>query len=363
MSSIYGRALKLSIFGESHGAGIGAVLDGLPAGESIDENEIRRHTARRAPGKKAGSTPRREKDEFTILSGVLNGKTTGAPLCIFIPNENAHSSDYSEIADKPRPSHADYTGYVRYNGFNDVRGGGHFSGRLTAPLTAAGSVCRQILERRGVTIGAHIYSIGETCDSPFDSANIGAEALESLTRSEFPTLNANSGEKMREEIKNAAECGDSIGGIIECAAVGLPAGLGSPMFESIESRLSAMLFSVPAVKAVEFGDGFGITRLRGSEANDPFYYDENGDIKTKTNRNGGILGGISTAMPLVFRAGIKPTPSISLEQETVSLSAKENATLKVGGRHDSCIAVRAVPVIESAAALTLLEIMISEGKI
>lgn len=353
----WGDKIRLTIFGESHGPAIGAVLEGLPAGEEIDLQQVLVQMARRAPGRDLSSTPRKESDEPQILSGLLNGRTTGAPLCAVIQNSNTHSSDYGNIQNIPRPGHADYAAYVRYHGYNDVRGGGRFSGRLTAPLVFAGAVCRQILKRRGVTIGAHVLSVHGTADTPFDPVNLPASLLEDLSSRYFPTIDPLAEETMRAEIEAARKMQDSIGGTAECAAVGLPAGAGGPLSEGVESSLSSLLFAIPACKGVEFGAGFSAAGLFGSENNDPFYYD--GDaVKTRTNHAGGILGGITTGMPLVFRTAFKPTPSIGLEQDSVDLLAKENAKLVVHGRHDPCIVPRAVPAVEAAAAVALLNLLV-----
>lgn len=360
MSSIWGNALKLSIFGESHGPAIGMVLDGLPAGEKIDEKELMLQTARRAPGLMDGATPRVEKDKPVFQSGILNGVLTGAPLCALIENTNTKSSDYNNISSCPRPSHADYTGKVRYGGFNDIRGGGHFSGRLTAPIVIAGSVCRQILERRGIYIGSHISNIGNVNDEPFDPVNIDTDELKRLSRTQFAVRSEEAKEKMQEKIKKIQAEQDSVGGIIECAAAGLPAGIGSPMFDGLESRLASLLYGIPAVKGVDFGAGFSLGYMTGSQANDEMYYNENGEIKMKTNNNGGILGGISTGMPLVFQVCVKPTPSIGKKQNTVNLETQENDELTIHGRHDACIALRAQPVVEAAACIAILDAILSQ---
>lgn len=363
MSSTWGNVLKLSIFGESHGPAIGMVLDGLPAGEAIDLAAIKTQMARRAPGLTAGSTPRREADLPHFLSGMLGGKLTGAPLCAVVENTNVKSHDYENILQLPRPSHADYTGSVRYGGHNDIRGGGHFSGRLTAPLTIAGAVCRQLLERRGIVIGSHVCMIHHIYDTPFDPVALNAKTLSSLNSEPFTVLNQQKKREMCAEIERAQAEKDSLGGVIECAAVGLPAGIGSPMFDSLESRIAALLYGVPAVKGVSFGDGFEISGLSGSEANDAMFYDADGSVKTRTNHNGGILGGISTGMPLLFRAAFKPTASIAREQQTIDCTSRKNASLVIKGRHDACIAVRAQPVVESAAAIALLDAMLTQGEI
>lgn len=353
----WGGKIKLTVFGESHGPAVGAVLEGLPAGEEIGWDAVLLQMSRRAPGRDLTATPRKEADEPRVLSGLLNGRTTGAPLCAVIENTNTHSSDYDGLRNIPRPGHADYTAYVRYGGCNDVRGGGRFSGRLTAPLVFAGAVCRQILKRRGVTVGAHVLSVRGVKDEPFDPVDLPASLLEDLSSRYFSTIDRDIVENMRAEIESARKNLDSVGGVVECAAVGLPAGAGGPLSEGAESVLSSLLFAIPACKGVEFGAGFSAAEKFGSENNDPFYYD--GDtVKTRTNNAGGILGGITTGMPLVFRAAFKPTPSIGREQDSVDLAAKTDAKLTVHGRHDPCIVPRAVPAVEAAAAVALLDLLL-----
>ena len=356
MSGIWGRNLKVSIFGESHGTGIGITIDGLPSGFEIDLDKVNFEMGRRAPGKSPLSTARKEGDNVEILSGFFEGKTTGTPLCGIIRNKDNRSRDYGKLRDLMRPGHADYTGNVRYNGFNDYRGGGHFSGRITAPIVFAGAICKQILEKEGIKITSHVKSIGKVEDINFNSLEIEEEIMNNLLNMELPVLDKSIEEKMREEILNAKSEGDSVGGIIECAITGIKAGVGSPFFYSIESVISHLLFSVPAVKGVEFGEGFNITKLRGSEANDSMYYDED-QVKTRTNNNGGIIGGISNGMPIIFRAGIKPTASIIKKQETINIKTKENEELVIEGRHDPCIVQRAIPVIECIAAIGILDLM------
>lgn len=356
MSGIWGRNLKVSIFGESHGTGIGITIDGLPSGFEIDLDKVNFEMGRRAPGKSPLSTARKEGDNVEILSGFFEGKTTGTPLCGIIRNKDNRSRDYGKLRDLMRPGHADYTGNVRYNGFNDYRGGGHFSGRITAPIVFAGAICKQILEKEGIKITSHVKSIGKVEDINFNSLEIEEEIMNNLLNMELPVLDKSVEEKMCEEILNAKSEGDSVGGIIECAITGIKAGVGSPFFYSIESVISHLLFSVPAVKGVEFGEGFNITKIRGSEANDSMYYD--GDqVKTRTNNNGGIIGGISNGMPIIFRAGIKPTASIIKKQETINIKTKENEELVIEGRHDPCIVQRAIPVIECIAAIGILDLM------
>lgn len=357
MASTWGSSIKLSVFGGSHTDAIGVVLDNLPPNEKIDLDAVRVQMARRAPGKDKTTTTRAEADEPQILSGLLNGVTTGAPLAVIIQNTNVRSKDYSLFKSHPRPGHADYTASVRYSGANDIRGGGHFSGRLTACLVFAGTVCRQILERRGVVIGAHALQIGAEKDESFDPVHISAEELSALNTRFFSVTKPEAEAAMREEIEKARLDADSIGGVIECAVVGVPVGVGSPMFGGVENVLASILYGIPAVKGVEFGSGFGAAVLRGSENNDAFYFGEDGCVYTETNNAGGILGGISTGMPIVFRVAVKPTPSIGKVQKTVDLEEKENDILEITGRHDPCIVPRAIPVVEAAAAIALLDLM------
>lgn len=356
MSSTWGEKVKLSIFGESHGVAIGVVIDGLPAGEQIDFDEILTQMARRAPGKDKTSTVRLETDRPEILSGMLDGHTTGTPLCGVIHNSDAHSADYADFKRFPRPGHADFTAVSRYGGFSDFSGGGHFSGRLTAPMVFAGAVCRQILARRGAFIGAHIYKISGVSDTPFDPVKIDDTLLNKLSSSSFPVIGDESEKNMRLAIESARLSGDSVGGIVECAAYGLPCGIGDPIFGGVENRLASILFGIPAVKGLEFGAGFEAASLFGSDNNDDFCFE--GDVvKTKTNHHGGILGGITSGMPLVFRLAFKPTPSIYKTQQTVDLNENCNATLKIAGRHDPCVVIRAVPVVEALTAVCLLDLM------
>ena len=361
MSSTFGKNLHISVFGGSHTEAIGVVIDGLPAGETIDQDALLRQMARRAPGRDKSSTPRKESDIPRILCGLLDGVTTGAPLCLIIENTNIRSKDYSDLKIHPRPGHADYTAFVRYGGHNDIRGGGHFSGRLTACLVAAGGIARQILQRRGILIGAHALQIGPVFDRRFDPVSISPEEQIRLSETYFALLDPEKESAMRDVIEEARMAQDSIGGIVECAVTGLPAGLGSPMFDGVENVLGAALFGVPAVKGVEFGDGFGVAALHGSENNDPFTYGEDGKVKTLTNHAGGVLGGITTGMPLVFRCAVKPTSSISRAQHTIDLSRGCDDTLSVHGRHDPCIVPRAIPVVEGVAAMALLDMMSGQG--
>ena len=353
MSSTYGENLKLSIFGQSHGPAIGMTLDGIPAGLPVDLEKLQKFLNRRAPGQNDWSTPRREEDRPEFLAGLLDGFTCGAPIAAVIHNKNTRSGDYSNLKDCPRPGHADYTAQVKYGGFQDAAGGGHFSGRLTAPLCIAGGLCKQWLEEMGISIHAHIYRIGGIFDDYIDPVS---PATDQISPS-FPVLNPRAGKLMQDTIACARARGDSVGGTVECIVTGLPAGIGEPMFGGVESRIAAIVYGVPAVKGVEFGAGNDAAALPGSINNDA-YTIENGEIKTLTNRAGGILGGITNGMPVIFRAVIKPTPSISQPQQTVSLSRMENTTLEIKGRHDPCIVPRAVPVIEAAAAIAIYDMIL-----
>ena len=358
MASEFGNHLRVSIFGQSHGVAIGVVADGLPAGESVNMDELARFMARRRPGKDAFSTPRQETDMPAFLSGLQDNVTCGTPLCAVIENRDQHSADYTSLADTPRPGHADYTAWVKWGGKADMRGGGHFSGRLTAPLCVIGGIAKQILARRGVYVGAHLLSVEKESDIPFPSWPMPA-LFEDVAAKSFPVLDDACGQRMRGSILSAAQVGDSVGGVVECAVIGLPAGLGDPIFGGMESRLAAVLFGIPAMKGLEFGAGFESAELRGSVNNDPFCI-RNGRIETTRNRCGGILGGITNGMPLTLRAAFKPTPSIARPQQTVRLSRMVETELVVSGRHDPCIAHRAVPVVEAAVATVLLDILLEQ---
>ena len=353
MSSTYGEHLKLSIFGQSHAPAIGMTLDGVPAGQAIDLDELQRFLDRRAPGRAEYATPRKEADRPEFLSGLVGNVTCGAPLAAIIRNTNTRSGDYSNLAVVPRPGHADYTAAVKYGGAQDTAGGGHFSGRLTAPLCIAGGVCLQLLRREGIEIISRIAAIAGVEDA--------GELTASTAEKKFPVVDDAQGTKMREAIAAAKAEGDSVGGIIEVAAFGLPVGLGDPMFGGMENRIAAIVFGIPAVKGVEFGEGFGAARLRGSENNDGFCV-RDGKIGTITNHCGGILGGITNGMPLRFRAAVKPTPSIFRPQRSVNLETMEETTLQIQGRHDPCIVPRAVPVMEAAAAIAIYDALLGYQK-
>lgn len=356
MSSKFGNKIKLSIFGESHGEAIGCVIDSIPAGVKLDMDKIYFDMARRAPGKDKTATQRLEKDIPHILSGVLNGVTTGAPLAMIIENTNTKSGDYSNLLSVPRPSHSDYPAYVKYQGNNDIRGGGHFSGRLTAPLVFAGAVAKQILAQKGITVGAHILSINGVFDDSFDKANVIEKELLAVSSKAFCVINDEVEDKMRASVEKARLDGDSVGGVIECAVVGVPVGIGANIFSTVEGHISSALFGVPAVKGVEFGAGFDFAKMTGYEANDT-YSISNGNVKINKNNNGGILGGMTTGAPIIVRAVVKPTPSISKAQKSVNLQKMTEEELVIHGRHDPCIVPRAVPVVESAVAFALLDLM------
>ena len=355
MSSTYGDIIKLSIFGQSHGEAIGMALDGVPAGLPVDLQKLQEFLKRRRPGQNDHSTSRREEDVPEFLSGIVDGYTCGAPIAAIIRNSNTRSGDYAELRDVPRPGHADFTAHIKYGGYQDVAGGGHFSGRLTAPLCVAGGLCKQWLEEKGIRIGARISVIAGIGDDPLflDWEDPDLDAI----GKDFPVLNQEAGAKMRAEIAKAKADGDSVGGLIECIVTGLPAGLGDPMFGGMESRIAQIVYGIPAVKGLDFGVGFTGSYLRGSQNNDDFII-KDGKVQTRNNRAGGILGGITNGMPLVFHTAIKPTPSISKPQQSISLSRMETKILEVKGRHDPCIVPRAVPVIEAAAAIAIYDALL-----
>jgi chorismate synthase len=351
MSSTYGESLKLSIFGQSHGPAIGMTLDGIPAGLPVDLEELQLFLNRRAPGQNEWSTPRKEEDRPEFLSGLVNGHTCGAPIAAIIRNTNTRSGDYDNLKHCPRPGHADYTAQIKYDGFQDAAGGGHFSGRLTAPLCVAGGLCKQWLQSMGIHVSAHITAIGPLAGRRFDPIHPEIESIGQI----FPTLNLSDAENFQKIIQEAHTRRDSVGGKIECAVVGLPAGLGDPMFGGMENRISSIVYGIPALKSVSFGS----TEAYGSQNND-VYVSENGIVKTLSNQCGGILGGITNGMPMIFEVGIKPTPSISMPQTTVDLRTFETTTLSVKGRHDPCIVPRAVPVVEAATAIAIYDAILSQ---
>ncbi len=360
MSSCWGRNIKISLFGESHGPGIGVTVHGLPAGHLLDEARIEAFMQRRAPGRLPWSTNRREADEVEILSGLFRGRTTGAPLCGLIRNHDQRPYDYKDKLSRPRPGHADLTAELRYQGFQDHRGGGHFSGRLTAPLTFAGAVCQQIIETKQIRTAAHILSIGGLSEASFSTVDLDDELIDRLSQEDFPTLDPALGLRMIERIRAARATGDSVGGVVEGTIIGLPAGLGNPLFEGVAARLASLLFGLPAVKGVDFGAGFAAADMLGSQHNDPMFF-EGERIRQQTNHAGGTLGGITTGEALVFRAAFKPTPSIRKEQQTVDLHTGEEVLLATRGRHDPCVVPRAVPVVDAAAALFALDLLLDRG--
>jgi len=352
MSSTYGDILKLTIFGQSHGTAIGMTLDGIPAGLPVDIDGLQKFLNRRAPGQNDYSTPRKEADQPEFLSGIENGFTCGAPIAAMIRNTNTRSKDYAQQRDIPRPGHADYTAQVKYGGYQDVAGGGHFSGRLTAPMCIAGGLCKQWLAAQSIEISAHISMIGGIYDEPACIDPVNPQLNEIGT--DFPVISREAGLKMQNKIAEAHAEGDSVGGIIECIISGMPAGIGEPMFGGIENKIAQIIYGIPAVKGIDFGSGFSGSYMRGSENNDD-YIIKDGNIRTATNNAGGILGGITNGMPVIFRVAVKPTPSIAREQNSVSISRLEEQKLTITGRHDPCIVPRAVPVIEAAAAIAIFD--------
>ncbi len=357
MGSTFGEHIKISIFGESHGGGIGVVIDGFPAGIAWDEAFILKEMARRKPSSSPGSTQRREGDIPKVISGVYNGKTSGTPICAVIENTDTRSGDYTQFATTPRPGHADYTGSLRYQGFQDPRGGGHFSGRLTAPLVFAGAAAKLVLKERGIFVGAHISQVGDVKDTPFNPVEVNPQLLSRLCEKEYPIINDTACSDILALTEEVRREGDSIGGIIECAVCNIPAGIGSPIFGAVESKLAVALFAIPGVHGVDFGSGFAGASMRGSENNDTFITD-GVSVSTSSNRHGGILGGITSGMPIIFSCAFKPTASIFKAQGTVNLQTMTPAKLEIKGRHDPCIVYRAVPVVEAAAALSVLDLLL-----
>lgn len=362
MISSIGSKIKISIEGTSHGECLKGSISGIPKGEIINEEAIALQMSRRAPGNDATATSRKEADAVEFISGLENGITTGKEISFIIKNTNTQSSDYDNLLYTPRPSHADYPAFVKYGGTADMRGSGHFSGRLTAPLTAIGAICRQILSRRGITVGGHVYNIGEIFDIGFDPVKVNEEQLNSLSGKYFATISDAAAEQMREVILEIGNEGDSIGGCVEIAVTGMPVGIGNHMFGGVENVVSSVVYGVPAVKGVSFGAGFDFGYLLGSEANDQYYYD-NEKVVTATNNCGGIVGGMTTGMPLIMKAALKPTPSIFKEQPTVNLQTKENVMLSVKGRHDPCIVPRALPAVEAAVAIAITMLLAEDEKL
>lgn len=351
--SSYGEHLRLTVFGESHGLAVGMTLEGIPAGERIELKQLRRLLARRAPGRNDWSSGRKEPDEPEFLCGLAHDRTTGAPITAILRNKDMHPEEYASLQYIPRPGHADYTASVKYGGQHDFRGGGAFSGRLTAPICLAGGICLQLLEREGIRVISRIAEIGGVRDR--------GELLSSTAEKPFPTVDYACGEVMRARIAQVKAEGDSVGGVIECKVLGLPAGLGEPLFGGLESRIAEIVFGIPAVKGIEFGAGFASARLSGSENNDAFSL-QDGRVVTDTNNCGGILGGISDGMPVCFRVAVKPTPSIAKAQQSVDLRTMQETDIKVTGRHDPCIVPRAVPVVEAAAAIAVYDALLGRKK-
>ncbi len=357
MSSSFGNTIKTTVFGQSHGVAIGVLIENLPVGEVVDMDELNAFLSRRKPGKNALSTARKEEDEPIFLSGFENGKIIDSPLCAIIYNKDTRSKDYTQLLKLPRPGHADYTAYVKWAGKADMRGGGHFSGRLTAPLCIAGGIAKQILARKGIYVGAHLLNVAGIRDDEFPMLPSNKLFVDVANKA-FPVINDDAGEAMQKAILDAKKDGDSVGGIIQCSVIGLPVGLGAPMFDGVENCLAKALFAIPAVKGLEFGQGFNVANLRGYDNNDPFELDDGNNIKTFTNNCGGILGGITNGMPVQFNLAVKPTPSIAKAQQTVNLENNKVENLEITGRHDPCIAPRAVPVVEAVTALVILDLIL-----
>ena len=356
MSSTIGNSIKVTLFGESHGEAVGVVIDSLPAGEPIDLGELEAFLARRAPGGRYASQ-RKERDIPHILSGLVDGVTCGSPLCAVFENGDTQSQEYLKNRFLPRPGHGDYPNFIRHEGYSDVRGGGHSSARLTAPLALAGGIAKQLLARRGIQVQARLLSVGGVKDIPLDPVRPDCQALQAASEREIPALTQEAAGRMAALIEEVRMEGDSIGGVVECCVTGLPAGLGAPIFDGVENEISRMVFGIPAVRGIQFGAGFDAAGMRGSQHNDPFCIDETGEVRTETNRHGGVLGGMTSGMPLLFQAAFKPTPSIAMEQKTVDLLTRTETTIQIKGRHDPCVALRAVPCVEAAAALAILSLI------
>lgn len=362
MASIWNKGLCISVFGESHGESVGVYIDNVPPGIEIDFERVEKFLSRRAPlPHKVGSTSRTESDKFKVISGIFKGKTAGTPICAITQNEGFRSADYEAIEFLARPGHADFTGSIRYKFSNDPRGGGHFSGRLTAPVTFAGAICEQILELKGIRTFAHISSIGDIKDLKFCTKKPTIAQLEEMSKKSIAVLDDSIIDPVTEKISRLAMEGDSVGGTVECVVLGVPAGIGSPIFDGIENHISCLAFGIPGVKGIEFGAGFACAKMLGSENNDEFYIEDE-KIRTKTNNHGGILGGISTGMPIIFNVAVKPTPTISKKQKTVNMKTLKSQEISARGRHDSCIAIRAVPVVESVANIAILSQIIYQGE-
>ena len=370
MSSTFGTTLRVTIFGQSHSAGIGCVMEGLPAGFALDLDELQRFLNRRAPGQNAWSTPRKEADRPKILGGLNErGITCGTPLAAVIENTNTRSADYDRLRRVPRPGHADFTAWSKWGDSHDVSGGGHFSARLTAPLCVAGGIALQYLAQHGVSVCAHVLQVGDVLDKPFDALGNSLQANARLARqieylkeldaaTEFPVLASNKGKQMKKAIEEARQAHDSLGGVVECVATGMPAGIGGPRYDGVQGAIARIVFGIPAIKGLEFGAGFLVAGMRGSANNDPFEV-RDGTVRPVTNNAGGTLGGITTGAPVLFRMAVKPTPSIGASQQSVDLATMEAAALEVRGRHDPCVAARAVPIAEAAMALALLDSWLS----
>ncbi|MBG9979561.1 chorismate synthase [Facklamia lactis] len=362
MSFSIGQNFRLTVYGQSHAAAIGVIIDGLPAGINFPHQAIQSALERRRPGKQTWTSRRSESDLFEIKSGIVAGKTCGAPICLEIVNHDKRSKDYAQHDHLPRPSHADYPAYVKYQGHHDIRGGGHFSGRMTAPIVMAGSLANNLLIEEGIHINSHIYAISDIKDQTIDPVQPDLDSLAQIKEKNFPVLNDDQGLAMQAAILAAKEEKDSVGGQVETVVTGLPVGLGQPLYDSCEAKLAHAMFGIPAIRGIEFGTGFAASLMRGSQHNDPYYLDTDQTIKTSTNHHGGVIGGLTTGMPLIMRVAIKPTSSIGQSQQTVNLDQSCHQELTIQGRHDPCIVPRVVPVIESMTAICLLDLLIMAGK-
>lgn len=352
MSATWKNNIEITIFGESHGKGVGVVIGNFPSGVQLDEAFIESEMNRRRPGSSKLGTPRNEEDKVEIMSGVLDGITTGAPIMAMIFNKDTRSHDYLNLKKQMRPGHSDYSAFIKYNGFNDVRGGGHFSGRLTAPIVFVGALCKQVLKQRGIEVVSHVKSVGDIYDACFDSV-IDSSLVEGLKSQAFPLINEDLYDSMEQLILDVKQSGDSIGGQVECSVIGLDAGLGEPFFESIESKLATLIFSIPGVKGLHFGN-VDCNEMQGSACNDGYCFDGD-EVMTTSNHNGGIVGGITNGMPVTFTVSVKPTPSISLEQDSIDVETRQNTKIKIQGRHDPCIVPRAVVVVEAMSAICMFD--------
>lgn len=360
MSSFLGKNINISFFGQSHSECIGAVVDNLPAGFTVDEEKLRSFMRRRKPISELGGTKRSEEDEVEIISGVFNGKLCGAPLTLIIKNKNANSADYPDKMTVPRPGHCDFTNHIKFGGHEDFRGGGHSSGRITAAFCAVGGIIKQILEQQNIYIGAHVESIGGISGGRFDEIKVSKSDFDLLQDEYISCVDKSAVNSIISKIKETGNDGNSLGGVVECAVLGVPCGIGSPLFRGVDNVISSYIFGIPAIKGIEFGNGFHSSKISGSENNDEYYFEDSGEVNTKTNNNGGISGGISTGMPIIFRVAVKPTPTISVEQKSIDLESKKEISIIINGRHDVCIVPRVVPCVEALTAIAVYDLLLDK---